>query len=214
MAEAERLQAALRAIDAANAEDPERVCIDGRAQPKELAHAHLVSQWVERLQPEASDALRLAARAHHLRRWEIPRNSYPEGRKGYLQWRAKLQRHHAALVGEILEREGYAEALRERVQTIVCKRGLGRDPEVQVFEDALCLVFLETQLEEISAKLDAQKLEDVMRKTLSKMSAAAAGHAMGLPLSPESRARLAGLLDDAAEGSGDPSPSEDRSAST
>ena len=115
MAEAERLQAALRAIDAANADDPERIRIDGEERPKELAHAQLVSEWVERLQPEASDALRLAARAHHLRRWEIPRSSYPEGRKGYLRWRAKLQQHHAALVSDILERVGCPGELRDRL---------------------------------------------------------------------------------------------------
>ena len=214
MAQAEQLQSAFRAIDAANAGDPERIRIDGEERPKELAHAQLVSEWVERLQPEASDALRLAARAHHLRRWEIPRSSYPEGRKGYLRWRAKLQQHHAALVSDILEREGYPQEVRERVQAIVRKRGLGRDPEVQVFEDALCLVFLETQLEEIAAKLDAQKLEDVMRKTLRKMSAVASGHARRLPLSPESCARLAGLLDAAADERGGPDPPVDRSAST
>ena len=32
------------------------------------------------------------------------------------------------------------------MQDIVRKRNLGGDPEVQTFEDALCLSFLETQL--------------------------------------------------------------------
>ena len=212
--EAERLQEALRAIDAANAADPERIRIGAEEQPKELAHARLVSEWVERLLPEASDALRLAARAHHVRRWEIPRSSYPEGRKGYLRWRAKLQQHHAAVVNDILEQGGYPQTFRERVQAIVRKRGLGRDPEVQAFEDALCLVFLDTQLEEIVAKLEPEKLEDVMRKTLSKMSAVAIGHAQRLSLSPQSRALLAELARAAPRASGGPGPQVERRGST
>ena len=213
-AAAERLQAALRAIDAANAGDPERIRIDGEEQPKELAHAQLVSEWVERLQPEASDALRLAARAHHVRRWEIPRSSYPEGRKGYLRWRAKLQQHHAALADEILEQAGYPQAFRERVQAIVRKRGLGRDPEVQVFEDALCLVFLETQLEEVVVKLDPEKLEDVCRKTLAKMSAVAIDHAQRLSLSPESRTLLSDLAGAVPGATGVPGPQLEKRGST
>ena len=189
--EAERLQEALRAIDAANADDPERIRIGAEEQPKELAHARLVSEWVERLLPEASDALRLAARAHHVRRWEIPRSSYPEGRKGYLRWRAKLQQHHAAVVNDILEQGGYPQTFRERVQAIVRKRGLGRDPEVQAFEDALCLVFLETQLESTAAKLgDEAKTIDVLRKTMRKMSAQAVALADELPLDAAQRELL------------------------
>lgn len=211
---AERLQAALRAIDAANSGDPERIRIDDEEWPKELGHAQLVSEWVERLLPEASDALRLAARAHHVRRWEIPRSSYPEGRKGYLRWRATLQQHHAAVVNDILEQGGYPEAFRERVQAIVRKRGLGRDPEVQVFEDALCLVFLDTQLEEIVAKLAPEKLEEVVRKTLAKMSAAAIDHAQRLSLTPESRTLLAGLVDAVPGAASGPGPQPGRKGST
>ena len=51
------------------------------------------------------------------------------------------------------------------------KRDLARDPDVQVLEDALCLVFIETQFAELAAKLDRPKMVDVVRKTLKKMSA-------------------------------------------
>jgi len=67
----------------------------------------------------------------------------------------------------------------------VRKRGLGRDPEVQVLEDALCLVFLETQLADLAARLDADKLIDILRKTMRKMSPEAVERANELPLPPE-----------------------------
>jgi hypothetical protein len=190
VAESERLARALAAIDAANAGDPHEIVVRGRRRPKELAHAELVSEWVQRLQPAAGEALRLAARAHHLRRWEIPRSAYPEGRRGYHRWRRALHAHHAEQVGRILEAEGYPEALTQRVQELVTKRGLGSDPEVQVLEDALCLVFLETQLGEVAGRLEPEKLREVLGKTLAKMSARGVAEARRLPLAPEAAALL------------------------
>ena len=192
----DRLQATLDAIDAANRDDPNEIEVRGSRRPKEQAHAELASEWIARLAPEASDALRIAARAHHLRRWEIPRSDYPEGKAGYHRWRLALQRHHAARVAPILEAQGWDEALCARVQAIVRKQGLGRDAEVQVFEDALCLVFLETQFGLLRARLaDDEKLEDVTRKTAAKMSAAALERVRELPLSCDDLA----LIDRALE---------------
>src|SRR5690606_23738600 len=104
--------------------------------------AEMMTRWVARLSPDASEALHLAARAHHIRRWEVPRNTYPEGRQGYLQWRSDLHGVHAGHAAAILREHGYDEAMIDRVGAIISKRGLRRDPEVQVFEDALSLVFL------------------------------------------------------------------------
>ncbi len=180
----DRMVRALAAIDAANADDPVRLMVRGRSRPKELAHAELASEWIERLQPDASEALRLAARAHHIRRWTLPRAEYPEGRVGYLRWRRELQIFHAREVDTILADVGYDETIRTRVRDLVQKKNLARDPEVQALEDALCLVFLETQFHELSHKLEGEKLLDVTRKTLAKMSGTARDLAQELPLEP------------------------------
>src|SRR5262249_40521038 len=82
MAQSDRVQAAWAAIDAANGEDPTIVSVRGRTGPKEILHAELVTEWVTRLDPDAPDALLLAARGHHLRRWTVPRATYPSGRAG------------------------------------------------------------------------------------------------------------------------------------
>ncbi len=187
----DRFAQAIAAIDAANAADPHRVLIRGAERPKELAHAELVTEWVEKLEPNAREELLLAARAHHLRRWTIPRASYPEGRSGYLRWRKQLHEQHASEVAEILADAGYDEATIARVQDLVRKRGLGRDDEVQVLEDALCLVFAETQLMELAERVDGDKMVDVVRKTLVKMSPRAIALAGELDLPPEARELLA-----------------------
>lgn len=181
MGDPERLRRALAAIDVANAEDPNRLDVRGALRPKELAHAELAGEWIEKLRPGASEALRLAARAHHLQRWRIPRAQYPDGRPGYLAWRRALQALHAELAAAILEEAGYDEAIRQRVCELIQKKGRAGDPEEQALEDALCLVFLETQLDDLAARLAASKLLEVLRKTLRKMSPEAVRVARGLP---------------------------------
>lgn len=186
----DRLSRALEAIDAANADDPHRLVIRGAERPKELGHAELASEWLRLVRPDAPEALVLAVRAHHVRRWAIPRSSYPEGRAGYLRWRKALKDLHVAEVGRILDSVGYDGATVARVQDIVAKRGLGTDPDVQALEDVVCLVFLETQLHDLAARLAPDHAVEVIRKTLPKMSDGAKVLALQLDLPADDRALL------------------------
>jgi hypothetical protein len=186
----DRLAAALAAIDAANADDPSVITVDGVVRPKELAHAELMTRWVRTLDPGCSDEQILAARAHHLRRWTIPRASYPDGRSGYLKWRTALKRQHGDEVGAILRDAGYDDDSVARVQAIVTKRGLGHDHAVQVHEDALCLVFLETQLDELASKMGDDRTVDILQKTAKKMSPVGLAAARELRFSPPAAALL------------------------
>lgn len=185
-----RLERALAAIDAVNAEDPVTIELAGRSRPKELAHAELMSAWIERLVDRPTDAQRLAARAHHLRRWVSPRSSYPEGRAGYLRWRRDHATRQAGEVAELLAGCGYDGATIERVQAIIRKEGLRTDPEVQAHEDALCLVFIQAQLVGVAAGLGPEKATAVLVKTLAKMTPRGRSEALDLDLAPEARAVL------------------------
>lgn len=183
----DRFTEAIARIDAANAGDPNTIAVDGVERPKEQAHAEMVSGWVRKLDPEATEAQLLAARAHHLRRWTVPRSDYPDGRSGYLRWRAARKTQHADEVAEILADVGYGEVEIERVGEIIRKVGLASDPQVQTHEDALCLVFLQTQVDETLAKLgDDEHRIEVLRKTAKKMSPEALEIAGGLDYSPRS----------------------------
>ena len=193
---ADRTERALAAIDAANAEDPVELEVDGRARPKEVVHAEVVTRWLAVVDPDADDLQRLAARAHHLRRWAVPRTDYPEGRAGYLRWRTDQKRRHADEVGEILAAEGFSPEEIARVGAIVAKRGLGTDAAVQAHEDALCLAFLELQLDPVAAQLGHDRAVDVLRKTMGKMSPRALELAGTVALSAEGEA----LVAEAAEG--------------
>jgi len=166
----DRFDRAIAAIDAANRDDPNRILVRGEIRPKELAHAELVTEWVGRLRPDPSEALLLAARAHHIRRWSSLRASYPEGRAGYLRWRRDLSQRQAADVGALLDEAGYDEPTIERVQAIMRKRDLASDPDVQALEDAMCLVFLETQCDDLASRLDRPHMVEILRKSMGKMS--------------------------------------------
>jgi hypothetical protein len=188
------LSAALAAVDAANAEDPRRALLDGREAPFELAHAERMTRWVKALRPDASPALLVAARGQHVRRWTSPREKYPEGRGGYLRWREDLKRFHADTVAGFLARAGFDEAFLARVRALILKKDIKTDPEAQALEDALCLVFLETQLADLVAKTPADKMRDIVRKTWAKMGEAGRAAALKLPLAENLKSFLAEAL--------------------
>jgi hypothetical protein len=190
----ERLVGALAAIDQANSADPNIVVLAGRRGPRELLAGQRATEWLQLIDPAASAEQLVAARAHHLRRWLRPRANYPDGRAGYLRWRADAKRAHAREVGDLLRDAGYDAATGERVGAIVQKVGLGRDAAVQSHEDALCLTFLESQLDELNEQLGDDHMVEVLRKTIKKMSPDALGLAAAIPLSAHGAAVLARAL--------------------
>jgi len=187
------LDAALAAIDAANRADPNHI----GNQPRALLEGRAATAWVRQLTPEAAPEVVIAARAHHLRRWEVPRASYPEGRAGYLRWRSDQKRRHGEDVAAILDEHGFDDAQTQRVRALLERRGLGQDPDTQLVEDAACLVFLETRYDEMLARLEHDHMVEVVRKTLAKMSPAAIGAAARIELSASARQVLADATDDA-----------------
>ena len=125
-----------------------------------------------------------------MRRWTIARASYPEGRAGYLRWRRALKDVHAEVVAELLPSTGISADVVARVQALVRKEGLGHDPETQLVEDAICLTFLETQFEDLAARLDHERLVNAVKKTVVKMSDQAVALVAQTRISPTARAAL------------------------
>jgi len=181
-----RFQETIAAFDALNAEDPHHVEVAGEAMPKELHDAWAMTRWVDTLYPEASEAVHLAARCQHLCRWEVPRDSYPEGRAGYHKWRTDLKKRHAEKSAGILAAHGYESEMIEAVRVINLKEGLKTNVDVQQIEDALCLVFLESQFEAYIDQWEEDKIIRILQKTWAKMSER--GHEAALQLNLSERA--------------------------
>lgn len=163
-------EAAVRRFFETHEEDPRKVERRGRAVPWSVLYHERMKVWLEKLAPEANEALRLAVCCQHLRRWKIPRQNYPDGKLGYKQWRHDLAGFHGNEAAVILEKVGYGRETVERVRELLLKRNLDADAEVQMLEDVACLVFLENELAAFAARHEEEKVATILRKTWKKMS--------------------------------------------
>lgn len=192
----QNLQKALERFDLENSQDPNLEQVEGQLVPRELAYARWLSAWVLRLSPEASPALVLAARCQHLRRWTVPRASFPEGKAGYHRWRTHLRQFHAGAAGEILRSCGVEAGIASRVRSLNLKENFPADPEARTMEDALCLVFLERQFADLAARTERGTMVNALRKCWAKMTPKARDLALALPLGESEKS----LLREALEG--------------
>lgn len=173
--------AACAAIDRANADDPSH---------HELLYSQRMVAWIHKLAPGASEELRLAIRAQHIRRWTLPRSQYPEGRSGYLHWRETLKHFHADTLAAIMREAGYGAAAVAKATAILIRKNLANDAEGQTLEDAACLVFLQFEFDDFARKTPHDKMIGILRKTWGKMSPVARKHAGNLQHSEEARTLL------------------------
>jgi hypothetical protein len=186
----DRFLQCLKEIDAINAEDPHLETVDGQTYPKELRYSQRMTAMLNEFEPDASEILRLAARSQHIKRWSIPRDSFPMDRKGYLQWRTQLKKFHGELTGSIMAKNGYSTEEISRVDDLLNKRGLKADPEAQALEDVACLVFLRHYFDDFLTQHDEEKLLNILEKTWKKMSEKGRKAALSLDLSPSATALI------------------------
>lgn len=186
MIETDKFKAAIDQFDLANSQDPNQEEWQGNMYPKEMLYAERMTDCLEAFEPDASEALQLASRCQHIKRWEIPRESYPMDRPGYHAWRNELKKFHAEQAEAILQEVGYDENTIERVKFLLQKKQLRRDVETQTLEDVICLVFLQYYFEPFSKKYEEEKPIDIIQKTWKKMSEKGHDAALQLNYSPES----------------------------
>ncbi|CCG82460.1 Putative uncharacterized protein [Taphrina deformans PYCC 5710] len=174
-------EAAMREIDAAHAEDPRQT----ENGPYELHYARRCTEYLTKLDPSADELLKLAVRAQHFRRWEVPRSGYPMTKAGYFKWRTGLKARQAEMTATILVGCGYRDADAQRVAKWIRKEGFKDDPAGQTLEDVACLVFLEDGFELFRHQHEQAKIVHVLRKTWPKMSERGHEVAVQIDLSPE-----------------------------
>ncbi|MFP6710512.1 MAG: DUF4202 domain-containing protein [Rhodospirillales bacterium] len=167
-------------IDTANAADPNTDSFEGEDHPKELIYGRRMTAWMERVAPDAEETLKLAARAQHIRRWEIPRTEYPEGKKGYHLWRTTLYGFHADKAAEIMRECGYDDEAVDKTRQLLLKKNLRSNTDMQTLEDVICLVFLENYFLDFSRKHDEEKMIGIIQRTWAKMTER--GHKLALTL--------------------------------
>ncbi len=184
--------AVIAAIDAVNAQDPRTTEVDGQSYPFESVYADRMTATLAQIYPDASELLRIAARAQHIRRWDIPRDSHPTGREGYQKWRLSLRKMHSELVGAIMLENGYTQSDVDQVGVFLRKEQIKKLPDSQALENVVDVVFLGYYWDDFVAKYahyDDDKLIDIVGKTLRKMSTKGHQAALALDL-PEATTRI------------------------
>ncbi|WP_111496897.1 DUF4202 domain-containing protein [Marinobacter bohaiensis] len=198
MDESASLTCALQAIDQANRADPNVETVDDQDLPREYAYSQHMTRWLFELEPNPSPRMQIACRAQHIERWTRPRADYPEGRKGYYQWRQDCGRFHGERAASIMADCGFPADECERVATILTKRELRNDPDTQLLEDVACMVFLERYFADFYDKkddYDREKWLRIVRRTWGKMSPR--GHEAALKLAGGLPEHLQALLQEA-----------------
>jgi len=189
-----KLAKVIQGIDALNQEDPNKIDVDGKPSSKELLYSRRMSNCLAIFAPKATEQLAIAAHGQHIARWKIPRDSYPKTRVGYLKWRKDLGIYHGDQLATIMKTESYSTEDIERVRTIVGKKGIKSDSEIQILEDVACLVFIEHYLEPFALAHDETKIVDIIRKTWAKMSDKGHKAALQIPLSDPVKSLVAQAL--------------------
>jgi len=178
-----RYDEAIFLMDEANKKDPNNEIFEGEVYAKEYIYGVRMTERLAVFMPNASESLKLAARCQHICRWEIPRNTYPEGRVGYFTWRNDLKKMHAFKASEILTSVGYEQDVIQEVEVMLLKKQLKKNELTQALEDVICLVFLEFYFDEFITKHTEEKLIDIVQKTWAKMSESGHTAALKLPFS-------------------------------
>lgn len=185
-----QLDQVFEAIDKLNESDPHVEWVDGVRYGKERLYSQRMNQQMLAFCPDASDELRIAAYAQHVRRWTSDRADYPAGRAGYHQWRTELGRMHARLATEAMSDAGYLEASCQQVMKLLTKQGIKQNADVQTLEDVICLVFVQHYFLPFAEKHAEEKVISIVRKTWAKMSSTGHEAALALDLSSEAQAYL------------------------
>ena len=183
-------------IDDAHKQDPRKATVNGIDTPYEYHYAEKMTHYLNLRSPDASEVLKIAIRAQHLRRWEVPRNSYPMTRPGYYSWRTFLKKQQAEQAKQICIESGLKEEDAERVASLIRKEDLKNDEETQILEDVACLVFLDDQFEEFKHKYDddKEKMINILKKTWVKMSPKGHELALAIPMGDEAKLLITAAL--------------------
>jgi len=190
-----RFKNAIEAIDNINLQDPNTEMYNGQSVAKEWLYSERMTEMTFDYDENPEEALQLAARGQHVKRWSIPRTNYPADRKGYLKWRTDLKLMHAEIVSSILQEQGYPEPTIAQVATMIKKNKLKTDSASQNLEDIICLVFLKHYFSDFAKTKEEAKIMVILQKTWAKMSSKGQEMALTLPFEEEENHLIKKALD-------------------
>ena len=134
---------------------------------------------LEKVAPDASFELKLAAKCQHMSRWSIPRATFSMDKKGYYQWRAAIMEHQLNVSSSVLKQAEINEPSIEIIVDALKNKADKSNINASIIEDTACLTFIKWYLVPFAGQFDPEKAKIILQKTAGKMSE------RGLGLIPE-----------------------------
>jgi len=184
---------AVSAINALHETDSNLDIVNGSEKPSELVYSQRMLETLAGFSSNADFALQLAVQCEHIERWKIARNLFPMDKPGYFQWRKAVMEFQLSRTVETLKTVGIDDADSAEVTDILSKKGKEKNDKAQIVEDVACIVFVQWYLEAFAAKHDFEKVVDIVRKTVKKMSNEGLNAVQAKPLSDYVHKVLAAL---------------------
>jgi hypothetical protein len=191
----EQYKTATELIDSVHYQDPSTETIDGVEIKAELLYSNRMLAVLEKVAPDASFELKLAAKCQHISRWSIPRATFPVGKKGYYDWRAAIMAHQLNVSTSVLKQAEINDQSIEIIVDVLKNKADKTNQNASIIEDTACLTFIKWYLVPFTGQFDAAKAKIILQKTAGKMSERGLGLLPEMELSEEVHQVLA-LLND------------------
>ena len=143
---------------------------NGMAFPSEILYGQRMLALLEEVYPESSFAFKLAVQCQHLKRWGIPRTDYPFDRRGYHEWRRVVMEYQLAETRTVLSAVPVEEEDLLWILDALKNQGNKANGNAQIITDTACLVFMKWYMVPFAAKHESEKVVDILKKTMRKMS--------------------------------------------
>ncbi len=170
---------AVELINSVHNQDPNSETIDGVDIKAELLYSQRMLAILQKVQPNASLELQMAAHCQHISRWSIPRTTFSMDKKGYYQWRAAIMEHQLSVTSSVLKQAEINEQSIEIVVDTLKNKADKTNINASIIEDTACLTFIKWYLVPFAGQFDPEKAKVILQKTANKMSE------RGLKLIPE-----------------------------
>lgn len=161
---------AVELINTVHNQDPNTETVDGDEIMAELLYSQRMLSILEKVQPNASFGLKLAAQCQHIGRWSIPRATFSMDKKGYYQWRAAIMEHQLTVSTSTLKQAGIEDDDISIIADALKNKADKSNINASIIEDTACLTFIKWYLVPFAGQFDPEKAKVILQKTANKMS--------------------------------------------
>ncbi len=138
----------------------------------ELQHGKAAKKWLLVLEPNANEAMQIAALAHDIERSFIDEKKHnkEEYSKDYNQHKREHSERSAKVVKELLEKFDFNENFINKVYKIVLNHEFGGDRETDLVRDADSISFFEINFNNYLKKYGSKKSKEKIHFMYDRMS--------------------------------------------